>query len=219
MFRNLIQKTKTQFQAIHSGFHLFIAESKQSIIIRKQPLGNRTRKDFLLLQKNMQDRKRLVPFMVCAVIIPELIPLLVIKGMVPSTMLTSDQRISQRDKRIAFRKKSVSNISMQEDTSTMDYIKQLPWKDLRTLNQFFGLSSFTTRQKLLDHLEFLDRDDDFVLGLDNDCALSEEEIQEVVFQRGLPELDMPNFDALKELLRERKKANNVVSWTLKYYSI
>jgi hypothetical protein len=207
MFKNLVQKTKTQFQAIHSGFHLFIAESKQSILIRQQPLASRTRNDFLLLQKNMADKKKLVPFMVCAVILPEVIPLLVMRGMVPSTMLTADQRTSQKEKRTIFRKE----FQLAEGKGdTTEYIKNLQWTDVRNLNKYFGLSSFGTRKKLIEFLDFLKRDDEFVMELK---SLTETEIQDALFLRGLPELKL-NLEQLKRLLKERRNASNVIKWTI-----
>jgi hypothetical protein len=215
MFRNLWSKTRQQISQIRMGTSMLIDQTKAALILKQKPPTTLVRQEFRLIEQNRRDIGALVPFVLCTIIIPELLPLMILKGRVPSTMMTNAQlqqrkiRLSQRRLEIAKKFVGIAGATNEKPMS------ELNTAQLRDLNEFFVLRKYqlpwSYRTSLESHLEYLSKDDTYLV---NSVDLSNDAIEAALFERGI-HCECTSLEAFIALIKERQEQSNVVYWTLR----
>jgi hypothetical protein len=162
---SLIDKIKTQFKVFKNGISIFRSETQRKINIQRNG-GPINREEFLLCHRNDQDISKMIPFIIVSLILPEIIPIIILKmsHMIPSPFFSSSQLMGKRmalnksRKEIAFSwineitekqnwhlsglhgDSNLDKILLSEIKSAANDMKDLDWDKLRKLAIFFGLS-------------------------------------------------------------------------------
>ncbi|KAJ1964002.1 hypothetical protein H4R35_007185, partial [Dimargaris xerosporica] len=188
------------------------------------------------LRQSQQDLRKVIPFAFIALILPESIPFLIVfaPGLIPSTCVTANQRKTGREKIKKVRQDihdTVVEAAARANGPTFDDFKTLKgiiqvadkyqWHlDIHGLgrpalvnfSRFIGLGALGTtnqlRQRLLDHLEFIQHEDKAIMkeGLQ---SLSLDEAKVACEDRGISTHDLTE-DRLRALLSQTIRLNTIV---------
>lgn len=98
---SLLENVKFQFQIFKSGIARLRSETEEKLQIQQRIQKQKTlmtRREFLLCHRNDQDISKLAPFMIISILIPEIIPIIVLKfpQMIPSTFFSTEQISTKR---------------------------------------------------------------------------------------------------------------------------
>ncbi|KAI9144472.1 LETM1-like protein-domain-containing protein [Paraphysoderma sedebokerense] len=206
------QRIKAFIQQYYNGIKLLKSNIPRYNSLKELPSRSLSRADFLFVDQTKKDVQILAPFIFCLVLIPELIPLLVIKGWVPSTCLSEEQIEKARAKLFEQRKYIADKILDQAgaeafqhfkptDLVTVSSISKLSAKynegfelnnigghQLRFYCKYMGLRSLGTKwfakRRLEQYLEFLRTDDQKILS-EGVQSLSSQELIKAVEARGI----------------------------------
>ncbi|ORX88707.1 LETM1-domain-containing protein [Basidiobolus meristosporus CBS 931.73] len=205
---------------------VWVNNEKTKLLKIRQSQGYQlTRKEFQLVSKAPRDFRKLIPFGMLALVLPEVIPLIIgfAPRFVPSTCVTASQLEKQRNKVNEKRavitrnvlKSSVQNQIKLKDFKDMSKVAQLAKKfpgdfDLANINRnwlkgycrYMGLSEIGTRKmlenRLKKHFEYLTIDDKLIQkeGVE---SLTFEELQAANEERGMRGVDLPPVQLRRSL--------------------
>jgi LETM1 and EF-hand domain-containing protein 1 len=199
---NFFKSARQQAAGYFNGIKLLIQESKDAKLLEMNlSQGNvksLSRNEFLFLKRNKQDLKNLVPFFFISIIVPELIPVLLLRGstLIPSTCISPEQLNKKRLKHEEERKRICGELlraHRKEGESKVDYTKitissSSSWIELGQIARYYGFSKWTFPFRIrlalglhmkdleIDHLDYLNG------SLD---SLTVHELQNALDQRGL----------------------------------
>ncbi|KAJ1652373.1 hypothetical protein IWQ61_007281 [Dispira simplex] len=206
---SFMEKTKKLFRFYWNG----IKQIQRNRVTAKQLTQkmNRgealSRSEFLLIHRASSDVKKVIPFVVVAIILPELLPFLLVfaPGMFPSTCVTEEQLVKKRKSAKETRQVihdavvkasgensgfvNLPNIIRLADTYQWDLdIHNLDKPALKNFGRFLGIGSVGMKHRLRDklarHLDFL-REDDKMIRKEGVETLSAPELHEACEARGM----------------------------------
>jgi hypothetical protein len=199
---SLFERTKKQTLLYFNGIKLLFKETKEAQLLKlKMEQDNYlpTRPEFLFLHRNNSDLSKLVPFALIAIISPEIIPWLLVRGstLIPSTCI-SDEQLQQKTTKLAktrleLNKKLIelSQVNgLNPDDLISNNISDLDSMSRQTLSfyaQFYGMSKwrpkFIIKRNLNNHAEYLRKDNKF-LRLP-EIELSQKDMDHCAEERGI----------------------------------
>lgn len=96
---DMVQKTKAQAKVYMDGIKMLFEETKTAKLLKdkiKHHGYKPNRAEFVFLNRNAGDISKMAPFFLIALIAPEIIPFLVIKGstFIPSTCISAEQLVT-----------------------------------------------------------------------------------------------------------------------------
>ncbi|KAJ6558575.1 hypothetical protein DFH09DRAFT_1163249 [Mycena vulgaris] len=163
-----------------------------------------------LLPTQSSDMKRLVPFIVIALILEEVIPLIVLyaPGMLPTTCLLPSQRdrIQEKgtDKVLALMTKErpvLQALTQAADGGVLP-VASLQTRDIKTICGLLRLPTGGLQrlrlQRLQLHLSFVEKDDAFLMKEDLG-GLSSQDLLQALHERGIITRDLDTEAQLKQL--------------------
>lgn len=175
-----------------------------------------TRAETRFIQLFRQDAAKLVPFVLIALVLEEIIPLLVLYApwMLPSTCIMPSQaeriRTKRRELQIAFSSLQpyLDEVRKMGDSAKFVSLGQVKGAQLQALCGILGLSTFgpppIRRRRLTKTLKRLSDDDAFLRAEDMGSKLSEDELAEALHERGIIAQTLP-----------RSEWENKLRWWLK----
>ncbi|KAJ1916230.1 hypothetical protein H4219_003898 [Mycoemilia scoparia] len=238
---SLYQKIKAYMNFYKQGCKQLYQNQKESKAISKRIADGEkiTRKEFQIVQQAKEDFWKMIPFGLLVVILPESIPLFVafIPAMVPSTCVTYGQRAKMLKKKDAIYKslnsKMIQTIPENYSVSANDFktlsgLKTIAQKDLDIFSttklsgtaldaclSFMSLSKFGTasslRSKLNSRIEYLNRDDMYLLSEDLN-ELTHKELVKICVERGIPALGLSDTqmrNQIQKWLSIRKQSGDI----------
>ena len=175
-------KAKEMMSVYYNGSKLLVQELKQRqqyefMLAKGQTL---TRPQYLLIHRNKQDAKRVVPFFFLMVFLPEAIPFLLFRGsgMIPSTCITPSQQLKRLEKMALQRKSfgeslktclsldlSLEKLMQNPHLIPVDHfgLEQASRSTLIECSKCFGFSirvpNFVMKINLKSHFQFIAQDD------------------------------------------------------------
>jgi len=209
---SLVSKIKAFVKQYYYGLKKLKEQLPEYRALSSQPSGSLTRKQAIFVNQTKSDLKILAPFVVCLIVIPELIPFFVIKNWVPSTCLNDEQVDKSRNKlyemRAVISRRVVDFASSSkfkhfnpEDIVTVSSVVSIAAKypddfkmcsigrkQLSFYCQYMGLSSIglhrTFERRLLNLFEEIKQDDQKIMkeGIE---SLSDSELLQAVERRGI----------------------------------
>ncbi|KAI8057013.1 LETM1-like protein-domain-containing protein [Syncephalis plumigaleata] len=180
---------KIKFYARHyfNGLkQVFVNRSEASEIRKRISQGHTmTRADYQLMTRASGDVRKMLPFLLVLIVLPESIPFLLLfaPGLVPSTCILPSQLIPASAYCDAVQ---LQEIAAQYQTDFL--IEQLSKDNLTAYCRFLGLSDFgaqyTLQRRLIKYLDYLRRDDELIQreGVD---SLSNELLRDAAEERGI----------------------------------
>ena len=215
----MFKSARQQATGYFNGIKLLIQETKDAklleIDLSQGNVKSLTRNQFLFLKRNKQDLKNLVPFFFISIIVPELIPVLLLRGstLIPSTCISPDQLEKKRIKHEEERKRICGELlsvyrrdsGLEPDYHRMD-IKNSSWAELGLVARYYGFSKWTLpfriRSTLKMHMKDLEVDH-FEYLASSLNSLSIAELQNALEHRGLFEVYL--MLGFSDWISERKK--------------
>jgi LETM1 and EF-hand domain-containing protein 1 len=225
----MLQKAKETLNLLKNGSARFIQESKESKLLQqRQQAGEALARDeYRLIYRNRQDFKKVVPFFLVALVVPELIPVLIIKGsnLIPSTCLSAEDKekklLKMAEKRSKVCLDAVAHVEKGGIFKPVDLMDKkileqlainqrqcfefdrLPYASLALFSKFYGFSSFWPsfwlRKKLKAHFDYLKRDSELIK--DKVPELNKQELISALEERGISTMTMESTE-MKRFLTE-----------------
>ncbi|KAF9529300.1 hypothetical protein CPB83DRAFT_812685 [Crepidotus variabilis] len=173
-----------------------IATVKERVAAGGSPL---TRAEFRLIQTQKDDIKKVVPFLIIAMLLEEVIPLIAIYApwMLPSTCILPSQRQKIEEKRYE-KAQTLAQDSRHiyaELKRTENPAGYLPLDSLSisgaptAISGLLGLSTlggdFLSARRIRRHLDFISKDDQLLLESGPDTFLTVRELKEALEERGM----------------------------------
>jgi hypothetical protein len=218
MLRTFWTKTRNQIAQIRMGTSTLIDQTKAALVLKQKSPQTLLRQEFRLIEQNKRDLSALVPFILCTIIIPELLPLMILKGRVPSTMMTAEQ-LKERQSRLSKRRleiasKFLSKYPKSLIPTTEEMLSDFGVAELRELNEFFDLKKYQLpwnyRRSIESHLQYLKKDDIYILNMKEN---TDDAIEAALFERGLP-INNSTMETFLDIIKDRQMQSNVVYWSM-----
>ncbi|ORZ31623.1 hypothetical protein BCR44DRAFT_81157 [Catenaria anguillulae PL171] len=221
----LVEKARAFFAKYKEGLRVLI---KQDIPRYRQlkavPESELSRRDAVFVERVRHDIKILAPFGLFLIVLPEIIPLLVLKGLVPSTCIDRDDRAKAWTKRMAVREvtavrlwaalsgpkshvnpavlmsyDSVRSLALRDPTDFQ--MNLLQYQQHKFMLSYFGLSLYVPYPyplggRMSRYLVQLERDDHRIKNEPGSIKdMSDDELAMACELRGIPTVASPSSGA------------------------
>ncbi|KAJ2997995.1 hypothetical protein HDV02_004997 [Globomyces sp. JEL0801] len=227
-----IAKAKEMAVFYFNGIKLLMQETTDAKLLKmkvKNEGYQLNRKEFVFIHRNGLDFRKMVPFFLISTFIPEMIPVLIMRGttLIPSTCITEEQLNNKRIK-LAETRESIA-LELFDEMNT----KVLPFKpedfkldsSVRNIAQnhseFFDLQkqSYSRLVQYAKHLNYLKEDDKY-LNSKNTQSLTKEELISAIEDRGFPTAGGRNYsNKLQEFtdtlsIKNPSISDGLIVWTI-----
>ncbi|CAG8470186.1 2843_t:CDS:2 [Paraglomus occultum] len=198
---------------------LFANYRLSAALVRKfrKEFSDLNRREIQLIRTTRRDMKRLLPFGLMLIIIPEAIPFVIYfaPGLIPSTCILPAQLEKRRrkihetrqaiyDKMLAISDGGIARRDFQDISSVVRlsrqigdklYFAKFPRQLLVDFCRFMGLSRFGTKKmlkrRLENHLDYL-FGDDMLIAKEGIKTLTLDELRQASEERGIKSIDVPD---------------------------
>ncbi|KAJ8326312.1 hypothetical protein QVD99_003419 [Batrachochytrium dendrobatidis] len=217
--------------AYYQGSKLLVEHTRQVKNLKQQQHRKPfqySRKEFMLIKTNADDIKRIMPFFIVLILIPETLPFFLMRGadIIPSTCILPDQLLAKREKLKKVRHQltadaitSILNGQVLEPESltkpeTIKHLAAFQPQHFEIhgmmhdqLVQYSKLMGFSTwrpswmlKSKLKKHFQFL-KEDDMLLKSEGLEGLSMEELQLACEDRGIVSVGLERANLADKLYK------------------
>ncbi|KAJ3297367.1 Para-hydroxybenzoate--polyprenyltransferase, mitochondrial precursor (PHB:polyprenyltransferase) [Borealophlyctis nickersoniae] len=210
---------KQTLSVVKNGPKILWRETKEARALKKKIEMEGyvlNRNEYLLVKRNAEDVRRVIPFFFVILLLPEAIPFLLLKApaLLPSTLQSPEQSEKRWKKlqeiRLQLAKETVDRIrakggapesflsddhviQVAKDHPAQFYLEALGGAQVKMISKYLGLRSFgpafSLRSPLKRHLEMVKGDDQLIANL-GVKSLSLEELRAANETRGLSSVDL-----------------------------
>ncbi|KAH8119483.1 hypothetical protein DFH11DRAFT_1565287 [Phellopilus nigrolimitatus] len=197
MLGRLYHQAKELFKFYLAGLKLIGSNRSEALRIkRREVLGGAplTWKEHRFILRSNSDVNKLAPFLLTLLIIEEIIPLVVMyaPGLLPSTCVLPSQKAridAKRHERQREAYSSAKSIGLFRNASAGNVqFKSFAEVEIKLLCSTVGISSFGVlgmqRHRLRKYLRAIAEEDTFLLAEGKGAKLNQEEVEEVLWERG-----------------------------------
>ncbi|KAI9297511.1 hypothetical protein K502DRAFT_340106 [Neoconidiobolus thromboides FSU 785] len=218
--KGFMDKFKELFYFYKNGIKLIFKNRKEASLLKaKQNQGEvLTRREFQLIYNSGKDMKKLIPFGLLLLILPESIPFVLVFApqFVPSTCITEEQMLKKR-KKIQEKRDNITEFALKSTRNNQQLLTQknftqienvanalanyhrsfefnfIQKKALQGYLKFMGISSFgplsLLQRRVSQHFDYLKQDDQYLIK-EGVEGLNEKELILALEERGLRTLEL-----------------------------